>query len=191
MNRRTAIKGTLVVLVGCASADSLYKWFSLNSTPDLAYMEKRKALIAEIAETIIPRTNTPGAKDAKVEDFIVKMIKYCSDKKTQNKFIHGLADLESYSSKEYNHNFIQCTKSQRIQILQHFEEEGSYSIPILNKVNSKFMGMSFFNKMKLLTAQGYCTSEVGATKGLAYDYIPGQYQACIPIAKNQLSWATK
>ncbi|MGY0037942.1 gluconate 2-dehydrogenase subunit 3 family protein [Pedobacter sp. NJ-S-72] len=55
----------------------------------------------------------------------------------------------------------------------------------------KFLGIPFFIILKQLTVEGYCTSQTGATKGLAYDYIPRTFASCIPLTKNQRSWATK
>ncbi len=191
MTRRAAIRNIILFILGCFSIELLYKWFSLNAKPDLIFLNEKKTLIAEIAEMIIPRTDTPGAKDAKVEDFIIGMIKFCSDRRTQNIFIGGLKDLEQYSVKKYDRKFTECSQKDKAQIIQHFEDRGVYSINILNKINNKYVGKPFFTEIKELTVQGYCTSEIGATKGMAYILVPVHFQACIPIVKNQLSWATK
>jgi hypothetical protein len=61
---------------------------------------------------------------------------------------------------------------------------------MLNKINKKLFGESFFFKLKELTIEGYCLSQPGATIGLAYDYIPGKYEGCTPLKPNQKSWAT-
>lgn len=161
------------------------------SLPNISLLHKKKALIAEIAEMIIPRTNTPGAKDAKVEDFIIGMIEFCSDTKTQNNFISGLDKLEKYTLDNYGHSFIACNLAEKIEILTYFENNSRYKYHILNKINYKILGRPFILRFKELTVEGYCTSKWGATKGLAYDYIPVTYEACIPLMSNQTAWATR
>jgi hypothetical protein len=191
MNRRKAIKNLIIFgSIGITSV-SIYEWQIFNSPIDLNVLKKKKETIAELAELIIPRTDTPGAKDAKVEEYILKMIEFCTDVKTQNKFLTGLTDVEKYAVNNYNQVFIKCSNADKTSILKHFEEKSYYSINILNKANNKFLGKPFFACLKELTIYGYCTSQLGATKGLAYDFVPGSYQACIPLNKNQRSWATK
>jgi len=191
MNRRTSIKQIFVVGALGVSTLSVFKWFQANSVVKAESFDHYKNLLAELAETIIPKTDTPGAKDAQVEVFIIKMMQFCEDRKTQHNFLNGLHSLETYTFSKYDHDFIRCNKSQRAQVLAYFEEKSYYSINILNKINYKLLGSPFFTKLKELTVQGYCTSQIGATNGLAYDYIPGTYEACIPLSKNQRSWATK
>lgn len=191
MNRRTTIKGLIAVTYVGLSSFSFYKWITINSDIDLSSLDKKKALLAELGEVIIPRTDTPGAKDAKVEEYTIRIIKYCTERNTQHNFLNGLIELEKYVQKNYNRDFAACTEKQKIAVLQHFEDKSVFRMRLLNKVNNKFFGVPFFARLKQLTAEGYCMSELGATKGLAYDYIPSTYQSCIPLAKNQKSWATK
>jgi hypothetical protein len=118
-------------------------------------------------------------------------LEFCTDFKEQHLFLNGLNDLEKYSLNNYRHPFIECDKNDKIAILKYFEDKSTYAINILNRVDQKYFGKSFFTKLKELTVEGYCNSQLGATKGLAYDYIPSIFEACIPLVKNQRSWATK
>ncbi|MFC3559025.1 gluconate 2-dehydrogenase subunit 3 family protein [Pedobacter jamesrossensis] len=191
MNRRTTLKGILALSVAGVSSFSAYKWISLNKEVNIAELQSYKTLIDELAETIIPSTNTPGAKEAGVSGYIVNILTNCTGKREQNKFLNGLQDLEAYTNDSFDKSFVQCNANERTNILKHFEEKGTYSFQILNKINNKFLGQSFFSKLKSLTVEGYCLSELGATKGLVYDYIPQTFEACIPLKNNQKSWATK
>jgi hypothetical protein len=191
MNRRTSLKSIIFLTAVGASSFSIYRWFSINSAADFSTIHRKKELLAELAEVIIPRTNTPGAKDAKVEEFILKMLEFCTEKKSQNNFINGLDDLEKYTIETYKKPFINCSASEKISVLKFAEEKSKHSSVLVGKIYHKMFGKPFFTKLKELTVEGYCTSQIGATQGLAYDYIPGKFQACIPLLKNQRSWATK
>lgn len=191
MNRKTAIKSIMAfVLVGGATG-ALYEFIKSGQTVPIKLLPQKKQLIAELAETIIPRTDTPGAKDAKVEEYIIKMIMHNTDAKAQKSFSEGLSALEHYTSSKYDKLFIHCNQSQKTEILKYFEQKGDYSFAIIKKVNKKLFGNAFFFQLRDLVAEGYSTSFLGATKGMAYDYIPITFEACVPLKKNQLAWAIK
>src|SRR5690606_27305109 len=149
-----------------------------------------RKLIEDIADTVIPTTDTPGAKEAKVADYIVNIFDNCTSDRDKNVILKGLENLEKYSVKKFSNPFSRCTSESRIAILQHFEKEWVLPHPFLNKVRRKIFGGTFFEQIKWLVVSGYCTSELGATQGLAYDHIPGNYISCIPYEPNQRSWAT-
>lgn len=191
MNRKTAIKSIVAIVTLGGASGAIYKFLSPGEAILLNDLPKKKDLIAELAETIIPRTNTPGAKDAKAEDYIIKMITENTDAKMQRSFLAGINAVENYAADEYGKPFSSCTSTQKSAVVKHFEDKATYSINILNKVNKKLFGAPFFYQLRDLTVEGYCTSMVGATQGMAYDYVPVGFQACIPLQKNQLAWATK
>lgn len=191
MNRKTAIKSIVAIVTLGGASGALYKFLAPGEAVPLSDLPKKKALIAELAETIIPRTDTPGAKDAQVEDYIIKMIAENTDTKMQHSFLAGLNSLEHYTFDIYKKPFTQCTVAQKNEVVKHFEDKAAYPTAILNKVNRKLFGLPFFFHLRDLTVEGYCTSIPGATQGMAYDYLPVTYEACIPLKRNQLAWATK
>jgi len=191
MDRRKALRNILLGTGAAVFSVSGYKWYGITKRAPLPDLANYKGLLPELAETIIPATDTPGAKDANVGEFIYKMVVECTDVKSQNKFLSGLQDLEHYCHSKYDVPFEKCTTEQRETILNHFEKEGKPYPGILGKIQHKFLGDPFFVTLKKYTVAGYCSSEQGATKGLAYDYIPGGFVACMPLKPGQRSWATK
>lgn len=190
MNRRTVIKGVLAASFFGSSVYSSCKWISNPKDPiDSLYLYKD--LIAELAETIIPATDTPGAKEAKVEDFIINTYIEHENPKARNKFLKGLEELQAYSQSKYNVSFQNCSLSDKIKILEYYEKKDLSIFKTLQKIESRLFGNSFIHEFKNLVVIGFCTSKVGATQALAYDYIPVNYQACIPLLKGQKSWATR
>ncbi len=192
MNRKSAIRNILGLVVLGGISGSIYEYFFKHSEPiPLKLLPSKKLLIAELAELIIPRTDTPGAKDAKVEDYIIKMINENTDAQGQRSFLTGLGEIESYAHSKFHKLFISCSQQEKIEILKHFENKGNYHFEILNKINRKLSGKPFFFQLRDLTVEGYCTSLIGATQGMAYDAIPVNFEACIPLKPKQLAWATK
>lgn len=187
MNRRTFTKSILATSFFGTSIYSGCSRVGNGDQRELLYSYKE--LIAELAETIIPASDTPGAKDAQVEDFIIKVLLEFEDIQTQNKFLLGLRDLQDYSKMNYGKIFQECSSSEKFNILKYYENKG-FSSPILKRISETLFGESFFYRLKILSVIGFCTSKIGATEALVYDFLPINYQACIKLKKGQKSWAT-
>ena len=190
MKRREAILGFIGTGVGLIGLTIGYKWWELSRSPDLHFLENNVELIDDLAETIIPATDSPGAKDAHTGDFIVKMIRDCTPRHEQNLFIDGLKDLRNRCMHQYHRPYSQCSTEEKQSILHEFERKGQPLQGTAGKVELRLTGRSFFTLLKSYTVQGYCTSQIGATRGLAYQYVPGSYQGCIPLTPGQRTWAT-
>jgi len=165
--------------------------FRLFKRPDLAFVEQNKETLDHLAETIIPVTDSPGAKDAAVGAFILKMIRDCTPRKSQNNFIRGLADIMARAQSEYARPFVSCSQAEKTALLEHFEKEGRPYRGLAGKLEHQLTGDSFFTTLKKYTVLGYCTSKPGATQGMRYDFIPGKYVASLPLQPGQRSWATE
>jgi len=190
MNRRTAIKGILAVAgLGYASVIGV-KYFIGYSNQDRGKLEAQSLLIAELANVIIPPTTTPGAKEALVHKYIISYMEDCSSMKEYNNFINGLNDLQENCVSNYNTNFENCTTVQKNKIIEGLDNN-SDSNGLFLKISNKLQGRSFYDILKSLTIEGYCTSDMGAIQHLAYALIPGKYNAITQMSKNQKSWATK
>jgi hypothetical protein len=189
MKRRKALLG-IAALAGVAAAIPGVKWALLNSEPDLDYLDRSKDLLASITDIIIPKTDSPSASECMVPEFIINMVKDCSDVPTQNKFIDGLENLVTYTNKEYSKSFGECSEEQKIAILTHFEASDRPWSGIAGKVQKRYLGTPFFPTLKSYCAIGYFSSEGGATKALRYAHIPSKYNACMPYTPGDKAWAT-
>jgi len=131
------------------------------------------ALLAELADVIIPTTTTPGARAAGVEKFIIRMLRDCSSKEERDRFYAGLAKLEGECQTKFSKPFAQLSPEQKVDFMKAFSS--------VNK--------PFFLKLKQLTVTGYFNSEIGATQALAYLPIPGRFEGSVPLAPGQKAWA--
>lgn len=190
MNRREAVSrvalllgGTVIgaefFLSGCTNTEKKVS-ATLDFPPDdIAYLD-------EIAETIIPATNTPGAKDAKVGAFMTVMVKDCYDEKNQQIFLEGMTKLNDACSKKHGHGFMKATPEQRKEVLIELDKEQKE----YTKAKKQDDPPHYFALMKQLTLLGFFTSEPGATKALRYEAVPGRYDGCVPYKKGDRAWAT-
>jgi hypothetical protein len=190
MNRRDALSrvalllgGTVIgaefFLSGCNTSDKKIGQSVDFTADDIAFLD-------EVAETIIPATDTPGAKAAKVGTFMTVMVKDCYDEKQQKVFLEGMRKLNESSSQKFNGSgFMKLTPEQRKELLTGLDkEQKDYA-----KNKKKEDDPHYFTLMKQLTLLGYFTSEPGATQALRYVPVPGRFDACIPYKKGDKAWA--
>jgi len=191
MNRRKALKiGGILGGLGLLSGSAYLTFFNIDE-PENSYFSDHSALLAELVESIIPETHTPGAKRANVHLYVIGLLDNCSTKKERSSFYNGLENLKSYCTTQYDTNFINCTPSQRNTVITYFENKGEISAGIVGKIRKKILGEPFFSLLKKYTIDGYCVSQLGATQNLRYEQVPRVYEACIPYQAGQASWATK
>jgi gluconate 2-dehydrogenase gamma chain len=182
-----AVSGPTVmgILNGCALKHAL------SYTP-VFFNEEQAVIIGDLAENIIPRTNTPGAKDAGVPAFIDAFVKDVYTKEEQEKLLVELKEFNEGSRDRYHRFFIECTPdSQALYVNQ-------VNIDALKEMRNIADGWwattkaerSFLLKMKELTILGFFSSEIGATQVLQYNPAPGPFQGCVPLEKVGKAWAT-
>jgi len=90
---------------------------------------------------IIPRTDTPGAKDAKVNRY-VDLFLTVKDAEGQKAFVAGLARLDDSAKQTYQKEFVKCTESEQTGLLAHSDSE-------------------FFTQVKTLTSLIYFNTPEG------------------------------
>lgn len=199
MKRRDAIKQTAIILGGTLSAGSIMGVMSgCKAEPTIgwapAFLSSDQALlVAEIAETILPKTNTPGAKDVGVPKFIDTMLKEYCRKKDQDSFLQGLSDIEKTCQNAHNKSFVDFNTDERNGVLTAFMNkaiEASEAMGDTSKMtDAEKPAKPFFDLMKELTCLGYFSSEEIGTEVLRYDPVPGNYQGCIPYKADENSWS--
>jgi len=190
MNRRKAIGGILALTGISYASVAGVTYFKDNSNQNRGALNAHINFIAELVDAIIPPTTTPGAKKAGVQYYIINYMEDCSSQKEYTNFLNGLNDLHERCENTYGYNFEACSTSQKNELLENLDNSW-YSKGLLMKINNKLLGRSFFNLLKTLTIEGYCTSFMGVTKHLDYLPIPGRYKAVTALQTNQKSWATK
>ena len=141
-----------------------------------ALTPQQNETVATIAELIIPKTDTPGARDAGVPAFIDIMLADWGDDDQRKMFTAGLANVDERARGMVGKDFIGCSAAQQTQILTDLDAE----LARLRDTKAD-TSKNFFNAMKWLTLTGYYTSEVGATTELHYRVVPGRYEPCYTL----------
>jgi len=176
MNRREILKQTSLVVGGALSVGTISAVLGgcKAESIDLGWVPKvlstdQAQLVAEIAERIIPKTDTPGAKDAGVASFIDNAIdlNILGDKRTT--LLTGLSQFTKMAQDKFGKSFIDISGDEMDTVIKAVALDGAEG----DKTNP------IFKQLKELVVAGFFSSEVGAKGTLAYDPIPGEYIGCI------------
>lgn len=202
MNRRDFIQKTTLFL-GTVGAASVTPFLSAKEMTHLAgasayitkpatiFNTRQRQLIAAMSEAIIPRTDTPGAIDAKVPKFIELMVQEWLNEQEKAIFWEGLNNLETEVPKQYGAPFDELSTEQQLAVLEKMEEQAlSSSWYRRGNIHRPFVSDApFICQVKELTIWGFFTSEVGVTKVLEYNPMPMRFDGHYPKEGMRATWA--
>lgn len=186
MERREAVQYISILLGGTLIGSSYFLSGCKSKTGvSMTFTDDDKSWLDEIADTILPSTKTPGAKAAKVGQFMTVMVNDCYDENDQKIFHEGMSKLEDFSKKTYDNSFLKLSTQQRHDLLVKLDEEQKEYM----KNKKKEDPSHYFRMMKELTLLGYFTSEIGCTQARRYVETPGRFEGCIPYKKGDKAFA--
>jgi len=194
MDRREALKRTAWIMGGVVSAPAVMgvlKGCAAKPTIDwkpVFLTEDQGILVSQVAEIIIPKTDTPGAKETGVPGFIDLMLKDVYSKEDQEHYLTGLKAFDEEAKKEHGDPFIELDSEQQAAFVKKVHDAAVQA----EKDTEPAPKRPFVLMTKELTMLGFFTSEVGATQVLQYVAVPGAYKGCIPLSEagNGKTWAT-
>jgi hypothetical protein len=190
MNRREAIKQLALLTGGALSLSTVSgimggcRASSGDFIPETLSAAQNE-LVIQLSEQIIPATETPGAKAAKVNQFIDHMLTNWNTEEEKNHFLEGLAHVDEVSNNQHNQNFVDLDSESQISIMKTLEQEARDNPGPVSDSDIK----PFFGMMKEFTVVGYYTSEVGASQELNLNLVPGYYDACLPYSEVGRAWS--
>lgn len=210
MKRREAIKNVTLLFGGVISASTFGVLFEGNARTrpnpgNITFTADQQAQVAEIADIIIPKTGTPGAKAAGVGPFITMMIQDCYPSDVQEVFVDGLNDVNKRSLAKFKRPFVRLSIEDKNLIIKEVadqtiqlrkDERTQQRVDAAQKKSgmnttpgSEQPKNHFFQVIRELTILGYFTSQTGATEALAFLPIPGKFVGCVDLKPGQKVWA--
>ena len=199
MNRREAIQRTAMLMGGAISAPAILGILNgCTAKPTIDWKptflsEDQGILITQLAEIIIPKTDTPGAKDVGVPAFIDVMLKDVYPQKDKDRFLEGIKAFDAAAEKKYGDRFVELSLEKQVELVKEIHGLALNEYKGNGNGNGNGNGLSekpFILMVKELTLLGFFTSEPGATQVLQYDPVPGAYKGCVSLKEIGKTWAT-
>jgi hypothetical protein len=169
-SRRESLKIIGAIGTTCAfpfSADELYGQHvhpAVETAPEGPYTPRSFSAaefetISQVAERIIPATDTPGAIGAGVPRYIDQVV--TTNPEHKKRFQDGLKWLDKESGRRFKKKFVKLSEAQQVEILTPLSEA-------VDSGREPGAGEKFFGLVKRMTADGYYTSQVGLVRELGY-----------------------
>jgi hypothetical protein len=164
MNRRQLIKSAILASTGSALSGQTHTHAAPASAAvaaaqaaqgegwkPLVFDSHQNETVIALTELIIPTTDTPGAKAAKVNEYIDLMLHDVGEDKGHS-FLMGLGWLDGHAIRKHNAPFVKCTEAQQVEILKSLDGATTADLK---------PGAEFFRQIKRFTVDGYYTSKIG------------------------------
>lgn len=199
MDRREALKRVAALLGYAVSTPAveavLAGWEPANRsgaawTPGTLSPEQAE-LVATIAEIILPATDTPGAKAARVEEFIDAVLTGYDPAEAREAFLAGLRSVDERARETHGLPFLECTAGEQAELVAALDRAAFAGDPAAEPPAADAPAAAlaaWYRRMKELTLDGYYTSEIGATQELRASPW-GRYRGDIPYAEIGRSWS--
>jgi hypothetical protein len=196
MDRRKALKTTGMMAGATLMAPSLLsilqsckKEARLEWQP-LFFEEGEARFISALVDTILPRTDTPGALDVKVDMFIDKVVANIYDEDGQKQMKDEIARFNADCQNDYGKVFAELAEDERIKVLQEKEKaSGRFSAEVWGTAVGHQEPVGFYKSLKSMALWAYFSTEEIGKNVLSYDPIPGNYKGCIPLADVGNKWS--
>ena len=144
--------------------------------------------VVAMIDQIIPATDTPGAKGARVNEFIDVILTEWATPEERKNFFDGLAGIDKQSQSLYGKRFFDASAEQQQAQLRAIDDAVMSNRVVrprhgntVPKPDSQLEG-NFWEVFKRVTIHGYYTSEIGFTQELKLEIIPGAQHGCAPVA---------
>jgi len=128
-------------------------------------------LLEQVADTLIPATDTPGALGAGAPAFVRDMLTDWASAGTRSEIIGVLEAVERQAWAQSGAAFLELSSERRLAVLKRYDED---AISRQDPAYAKF---------KYLVLVGYYQSETGATQELRYELVPGAWRSCLPLSE--------
>ena len=191
MKRREALKnvslfvsGTLAIPTGsillnsCSNPSKELEW-------NPKYLNNEEAFfLSELANTIIPNTEFPGALAVGVPLEIETYVFNVLEEKNISKFKDGLKKLNDFlnnNSSKSSKSFFESNLLEKTEMLNLIQKNENSEIRVI------------YMSLKSSVVTSYFNSEIGATKVLKYNgpsVFLGSYKGCVPFDEIGKTWAT-
>jgi hypothetical protein len=191
MQRRDVLKFLAAGAIAPSLAPELFTFFQ-EAHPASGYALRtlnphQNATVVLMSEMIIPETDTPGAKGARVNEFIDVILTEWATEEDRNNFLSGLAGVDNQSNGLYGKDFVDASAVQQLTLMRAMDEAVAMGAPrsarhgnTVPERDTQLKG-NFFTVFKGITLHGYYTSEVGFSRELGLQIIPGAQHGCVPL----------
>lgn len=167
INRRAALRTMLYIAGGTLVLPACFRESGSKTIglKNLTISEQQELILGEIVETLIPVSDTPGAKDLLLHLFVLNMVDDCHGPEDQKVFTDGLKAFSVMLDKPSGKTFMELSTERRLLFLINLPDQNVEEVK------------TFYSITRNRCIQGYMNSKTVMTDMKKYELIPGRYNA--------------
>lgn len=198
MDRRNALKNLSLSLGYTVAVPTIFNMLSsctaeAEGWKPLFLSSEEKHMVTHLADIILPKTDTPGALDVNVPQFIDVMYHDIEQPHRQERFKKGAALFAKAFKSQFSTKASKGNKAQfETQLASYFNLSAEATAAVLQQhyntedeiapaETDDYLLYNFLLSIKEYTMFGYLTSEKVGEEVLNYDPIPGELIGCISV----------
>lgn len=158
----------LAILQGCSAKPAAPDW-----TPKF-FKGNQANLMTALADTFIPKTDTAGALDANVPQFVDLVMADVYPADAQARFAAGFGEFETFAREWGRREFLAQDATTRKATVQHAVETA---------LAGEHEHRPFILVARELTLLGYFSSQVGITENMEYVPVPTVFRGCVSVSE--------
>ena len=167
LDRRTLLRSAIVLVGGTMVSGVGVPVLAASETARFFTPEEFR-VVAEFADIIIPRTDTPGAKDAGVPEALDALMANWASESRKAEFRALVGRIEDAG-------VVTPGAAPQMDLARRFDASAMADDPV-------------YRRFKELVLTLYYMSEDRATRELRYEQTPGKWEASIPIGADTRAW---
>lgn len=190
MNRREALKQSGLILGYTLSASTLSQlWTACKSDTQLQwkpqfFSEEQAKTVSAMAECILPRTETPGAKEVGIDRYIDVFVKNIYSDEAQQAFVQGMKTFEESCQEVHGKTFANLSpEDQEAFLLEQEKDSATINHAIWGETIGDIKPVPFYRQFKAMLISAYFSSEEVGKNLLTYEPVPGDQKGCIPLSE--------
>ncbi len=136
----------------------------------------RARVMAALAEVIIPATDTPGASEAGVTEFVAALVDGWLDDEDRDRFLAGLDTVDPAVRERFGAVFAECAPGEQAAFVRELDE----ALADMREDPAVDETLHFFHDVKRFTLTAYFTSDAGLD-ALGYRTTFRAFEGCAPV----------
>ena len=153
------------------------------------FNSEQAGTVSAITEIILPKTDTPGALDLKVDMFVDLMCKKALSQKDQQHILDGYDQFFKTTQDMFEKDFTSLSAKNQRQVVEKVAgETNKFNLSIWGSTIGSQPPIDFLRRIKQFTLLGYYSSDEIGKNVLNYDPIPGAFNGCIPVDAVGNAW---
>jgi len=196
MDRRKALKRTGLFAGTTMSLSAMVSLLqSCQSEPAIGweptlFTQQEAGFISRLVDVILPKTETAGALDVKVDVFIDKFFALALDQSGQQEMRAAIKQFNEDCSAQYGKPFVQMSiEDQQAALTTAEATSGKFNPGVWGTAVGDQQPIGFYRSIKSLAVWAYMSSEEIGKNVLSYDPIPQEYRGCVPLDEIGRRWS--